>query len=440
MKELFSKGATFAKNNPGIIYSMILLFLIPLAIFLNTFYILKLFQKNIDTINHSKVVLAEDIANLATQNYSEDSDKLNNLISRTMAKNEEIRQFEFLTRDPEKESFKVIASSEEEAIGKDTAEIQNILAWNQNEGIAFLGTDGQSRVWKITKILNNETGEKIGLVSMAVSLDLSDQLIDSTINRSYFVLFITIFAVLLLVINNSRLFGYAFAVSKMKEVDKMKDDFISMASHELRSPLTAIKGYLDLADENKNPENEQHMKNIKISVERLDVLVEDVLEISKLEGNRIPFEITSFNPQAIIQKSVEGMRLQAEQKGLALEYSASVLPEIKADKDRLEQILINLLSNAMKYTIKGKIEVLTETKEKEFLVTIADTGVGISAENMKNLFQKFYRIKNEETKSAIGTGLGLWITRELAKKMNGDISVESIEGVGSHFTLHLPLA
>jgi signal transduction histidine kinase len=357
-----------------------------------------------------------------------------------MAKNEEILQFEFLTRDPEKESFKVVASSEEEAIGKDTAEIQNILAWNQNEGIAFLGTDGQSRVWKITKILNNETGEKIGLVSMAVSLDLSDQLIDSTINRSYFVLFITIFAVLLLVTNNSRLFGYAFAVSKMKEVDKMKDDFISMASHELRSPLTAIKGYLDLADENKNPENEQHMKNIKISVERLDVLVEDILEISKLEGNRIPFEITAFNPQTIIQKSVEGMRLQAEQKGLALEYSASVLPEIKADKDRMEQILINLLSNAMKYTVKGKIEVLTETKEKEFLVTIAYTGVGISAENMKNLFQKFYRIKNEETKSAIGTGLGLWITRELAKKMNGDISVESIEGVGSHFTLHLPLA
>lgn len=419
---------------------MVLLVLIPIAIFLNTFYILKLFQKNIDTINHSKVVLAEDIANLATQSYSEDSEKLNDLIFRTMAKNEEIRQFEFLAKDQEKENFKIIASSEEENIGKDATELQNILAWNQNEGIAFLGTDGRSRVWKITKILNNEMGEKIGLVSMAVSLDLSDKLIDSTINRSYLILFITIFAVLLLVINDSRLFGYAFTISKIKEVDKMKDDFISMASHELRSPLTAIKGYLDLATENKNTENERYMKNIKISVERLDMLVEDILEISRLEGNRIPFEITAFNPQAIIQKSIEGIRLQAQQKGLELEYSAPIIPEIKADKDRLEQILVNLLSNALKYTAKGKIEVLTEIKEKEFLITVADTGIGISADNINNLFQKFYRIKNEETKSIAGTGLGLWITRGLARKMNGDITVESIEGVGSHFTLHLPLA
>jgi len=445
MRELFEKSLTFIKSNPGIIYSLFLLILIPLAIFLNTFYILKSFQKNIDTITHSKVVLAEDIINVSTQSYSKESPKLEDLINRVMIKNDEVKQFEFLNMNQEGDSFKIIASSEQSNVGKDTTEVQNILAWNQNEGIAFLGSDGQGRVWKITKILNDESGKKAGLVSLAISLDYSDKLIDATINKSYLILILTILVILLLVANNTRLFGYVLSFNRIKEVDKMKDNFISMASHELRSPLTAIKGYVELVtDRNKDTMDEEsarYIKNINSSVDRLNSLVTDILEISKIEGNRIPFEITTFNPQSIIQKISEDMKFQASQKGLSIEYlSPSELPEIKADKARVEQILVNLVSNAIKYTTKGKVEISTKEKGKELLVTVADTGVGISAEEIENLFEKFYRIKNTETANVVGTGLGLWIARGLARKMNGDITVESIKGVGSHFTFHLPLA
>jgi signal transduction histidine kinase len=89
--------------------------------------------------------------------------------------------------------------------------------------------------------------------------------------------------------------------------------------------------------------------------------------------------------------------------------------------------------------MKGKVQILTEATKKELLITVADTGLGISAQDIANLFEKFYRVKSDETKDIIGTGLGLWIAREIARKMKGDITVESIKGVGSHFTLHLPL-
>jgi signal transduction histidine kinase len=101
---------------------------------------------------------------------------------------------------------------------------------------------------------------------------------------------------------------------------------------------------------------------------------------------------------------------------------------------------VNLIGNAIKYTPKGSVSVNARKKDKEYLITVADTGFGISAEDQKRLFQKFSRIQNKNTQTITGTGLGLWITHELAEKMGGTITVESIEGVGSHFTLHLPLA
>ncbi|MFA6376701.1 MAG: HAMP domain-containing sensor histidine kinase, partial [Candidatus Paceibacterota bacterium] len=139
--------------------------------------------------------------------------------------------------------------------------------------------------------------------------------------------------------------------------------------------------------------------------------------------------------------SVEEMRSQAIQKNLVLEYEPPMAPvAIRADLNRVKQVVVNLIGNALKYTDKGNVKVSVAAKKDDLLITVADTGVGISSEEQANLFQKFYRVKTEKTKNIIGTGLGLWITMETVKRMKGKITVESIEGVGSHFTVHLPLA
>jgi len=274
---------------------------------------------------------------------------------------------------------------------------------------------------------------------------VGNALVQKTIYNSYWILTIIVLTVVLLVSNQGRLFGYALTVTRLKEIDKMKDMFISMASHELRTPLTAIKGYVGLLREKKDLQTDEQtshfLENISISANRLDDLVNDVLEVSRVEGNRLPMEIIELDPADIIAQSVDEMKTKAEAMGLALKYEPLGAPVIiRADKDRLKQVLINLIGNAVKYTLKGSIDVSVKTKGKELLITVADTGIGMSAESQANLFQKFYRIQNEQTKNVTGTGLGLWITREIVKKMDGSISVESIEGVGSHFTVHFPIA
>jgi signal transduction histidine kinase len=270
-------------------------------------------------------------------------------------------------------------------------------------------------------------------------------LINKTIHNSYWVLIFTIAIVLLFVSNQARLFGYALMVTRLKEVDEMKDMFISMASHELRSPLGAIKGYIDFLKDKKevlaDEESRYYIENIESSVNRLSGLVSDMLEVSRLEGNRMPIEIVKVNVDKIINEVVGEIKSQAIQKGLELNLKFSESnPFIMADSNRLKQVLVNLIGNSIKYTLEGSVTITTLVKNKELGIVIADTGIGISSENQTNLFGKFYRIQNDKTKNIIGTGLGLWITAEIVKRMKGRISVESIEGVGSHFTVYLPLA
>ncbi|PIP22932.1 MAG: hypothetical protein COZ91_02465 [Candidatus Nealsonbacteria bacterium CG_4_8_14_3_um_filter_39_7] len=443
MNNIFSNAISFIKENLSITYSLFLVILIPVAFFINSYLINSNYEKNIDKIMQKKAVLVENTINTLIQNQFSDMPAIQSSIDRIMNDNKEIISLSILKPQEGGEEFEIIASGNKNIIGqKQEGQTQNLLAWNNPEGIAFLDRGNDGRFWEVTKSLSDISGKKIGLIDMSFSLKESDALINKTINDSNLILILTILFVILLIANQARLLGYVLTVTKLKEVDKMKDMFISMASHELRSPLTAIKGYLDLLKTEKDAAMVGHyIENISLSAQRLNNLVEDVLEVSRIEGNRLPIEMTIFDPGPIISQSLEEMRSSAMQKGLALNYvSPQTVLQIKADQDRFKQVLVNLISNAIKYTEKGAISVSVVVKKDKFLITVADTGIGMSSEDQANLFQKFYRIKNDYTKNVIGTGLGLWITLELIKRMQGKITVESIEGVGSHFTVHLPLA
>ncbi|MFZ2192993.1 MAG: HAMP domain-containing sensor histidine kinase [Candidatus Moraniibacteriota bacterium] len=447
MNESIKKIIDFIRNNPSILYSLILIIFIPIAIALNTFIISNNFQKNIDVIIQKKAVLVENIINTSLQNKLSNQEKLQLLIEEIKKENNEISYLAIIRPNQEKEEFTIIASTKTEDINSNLVDIkknQALLAWNNKEGIAFLDGNNKERFWNITKYLKDESGKKTALISLSFSLVESDNLINSTINNSYVILILTILIVILLVANHTRLFSYAISLEKLKEVDKMKDVFISMASHELRSPLTAIQGYIELFKDKHikgiDLESQRYLNNISISIKRLGSLVSDMLEVSRLEGNRIPINLSSIDTQKIISESIEELKFSADEKKLKLKYTPlKDIPNALADPERTKQIIINLLSNAIKYTPKGKVDLTTKIAKKELLITVADTGMGISPEEQAKLFQKFYRIQTDETKNIIGTGLGLWITRELARKMNGDITLESMSGVGSRFTLHLPI-
>lgn len=442
MKHLFSSGLTFVRENPRIIYSLILLVFVPAAFFFNTYSLISSMEKDIDRITQRKAVLAEKIINSMVSEIMDDQELLQRRVSGLISENPEIQSLAILRPEGDASRFRVIASSESETLNQTTEDIQYVLAWNKTEGIAFLASDEHGRFWRVTRLLTDSIGNKVGLVALTFSLRDSDALIENTVNRSYFILLITVVIVLLLVSNQARLFGYVLTLNKLKEVDEMKDNLVSMASHELRSPLTAIRGYLELLEEKHmdlDDEAKKYFQNISTSVDRLNILVKDMLEVSRLEGNRVPLVLTELDPIATINQSVEELRSQAMQKGLKLDVLDLESSKVRADESRLKEILVNLIGNAIKYTPHGSVSVSAKVKEKRYLITVADTGLGISAEDQKKLFQKFVRIQNKNTREITGTGLGLWITFALAERMGGTITVESIEGVGSHFTLHLPL-
>ncbi len=242
---------------------------------------------------------------------------------------------------------------------------------------------------------------------------------------------------------------------RAETADHIKSAFLATMSHELRTPLNSIIGFTGillqgLAGE-LNPEQTKQLGMVRTSARHLLALVNDVLDISKIEAGQLEIAAQEFDLHASIRKVVESVSPQVESKGLLM--GLQIAPEIGSmmgDERRVEQILLNLLSNAIKFTDEGRVELKAEIVSElpsaigeeigpVVRIIVSDTGVGIKAEHLQNLFQPFFQIDSGLARVHDGTGLGLVISRRLAHLMNGEIAVESELGNGSTFTLILPL-
>jgi PAS domain S-box-containing protein len=227
-------------------------------------------------------------------------------------------------------------------------------------------------------------------------------------------------------------------------VDRMKSDFVSIVSHELRTPLTSVKGYLDLvlmgAAGPTNKQQESFLKIARDNADRLHALVSDLLDISRIESGRMELDVQVVSFPEIVEQVASGLWKEFEDRGLRLRLDVpSDLPEIFGDPDRISQILMNLLSNAYKYTNEGGATLEVEAVKGALLVTVRDTGVGIAREDLEELFTPFFRAEDRAVRQQTGTGLGLSITRSLVEMHGGEIWVQSTPGEGSLFGFTLPL-
>lgn len=227
------------------------------------------------------------------------------------------------------------------------------------------------------------------------------------------------------------------------EVEQMKQELISIATHELRTPITGIKGYLDMilaGDAGEIPaEAKEMLEEITKINQRLADLVDDLLNVGRIEQGRIEMRPIPMDIVKLIEEVIKELQIQAKEKNLELRFEKHEMEKVKADPERTRQILINLVGNAIKYTEHGSVTVALGKNEHEVIVAVEDTGMGISREGQKNLFEKFYRVKTDKTRQITGTGLGLWITKQLVEKQGGKIWVESAEGKGSTFHFSLPI-
>jgi two-component system phosphate regulon sensor histidine kinase PhoR len=233
-------------------------------------------------------------------------------------------------------------------------------------------------------------------------------------------------------------------ISHLKELDKMKSEFIAMVAHELRAPIAAVEQQLTvilnkMAGE-VTPKQEHLLSRAKERTKGLLTLIKDLLDLSKIEAGKMVQYKEPLSLQEVIQRVVDLMWAEAEAKKLDLQFSApSETPLISADRNSMEGIFTNLISNAIKYTPEGGKVWVTLGDEGGFVkATVSDTGIGIKKEDLPRIFDKFYRVKTTETRQIVGTGLGLSIVKSIVDAHLGSISVESEDGGGTIFTVSFP--
>lgn len=230
-----------------------------------------------------------------------------------------------------------------------------------------------------------------------------------------------------------------------KEIDEKNKEFISVATHELRTPLTSIIGYLSMAYEDMGDRLDSAVKPLVAQAHngtvRLRDLVNDMLDVARLEGGRTEFKIVPVDIKAAIERIVDSLQVVAKEKPVTLNYNNSLAAKVMADEAHLGIILNNFVSNAIKYNRSGgTVTVSHVPKDDKLVISVADTGLGIPEDQKTHMFEKFFRVDNADRKNIVGTGLGMYITKQYVLTMGGEVWFESVHGKGTTFHFTLPLA
>jgi two-component system phosphate regulon sensor histidine kinase PhoR len=230
-----------------------------------------------------------------------------------------------------------------------------------------------------------------------------------------------------------------YDITELKNLEQMKKDFVANMSHELRTPLTAIKGFVETLEEEEEIKNVQYLEIIKRHTDRLMNIVNDLLVLSELEQTSRALVIENVNLVSLAENILKVFEQGEKEKGIQLKLVAEKdLKIIQADPFKLEQMFINLLDNAIKYTERGEVSITLTQIDSKSVIEIQDSGIGIPSSHLLRIFERFYVVDKSRSKKLGGTGLGLSIVKHIVLLHGGTIDVESSQGMGTKFTIILP--
>lgn len=437
-----------SRQRRELLYSIFLILLIPAMMIGSTVWLTSQVRDNFDLELRRKANLANELLTvqvsgiLANNTAASAKPLVQALIEQARVAAPELDVITISVAD--RGDLRILSSSITGESGTLDETPQSHFAVEQRQAVASLvSTDeGNTRQWLVATPVISRSGTMLGVISSRVSLEAADAAMSQTLRNSFIVLGIMVTVVILLLLNHFRFVEYSELFRKQKELDQLKDDFISIATHELKAPMSVIKGYISMSLEAKLPKATADMLQIALDqTDRLARLVKDLLDVSRLEQGRTKFTITTFAVAPLISTLVDTYQAKATAKGLELLYTPLPdMPAVTADADRAQEIYTNLIDNAIKYSVKGTVTVTHALTDTSVITTVRDTGIGMTPEEQSHLFTRFYRAKNDDTAKIEGTGLGLWIIRQYAERMGGSITVESSKGVGTSFIVALPKA
>src|SRR3989344_8890030 len=229
-------------------------------------------------------------------------------------------------------------------------------------------------------------------------------------------------------------------------IKSIQSDFVTIASHQLRTPLSAIKWYAEILLSGRqgalNKKQTDHLQEIYRSNERAINLVNDLLDVSRIQEGQIHLEVRPIRIEKVIEEVVDNYNTLIKSSKVNVDFQIvnGPLPEVEADQDKIKRVVMNLLSNAIKYTpAGGRIQMILEKSKHYITVSVVDSGVGIPKEDESKIFEKFFRSQNVIKLAPDGTGLGLYIAKSLVEAMGGKIGFDSEEGKGTTFHFTIPL-
>lgn len=429
------RGLGVIKSNSRFMLVGMLVFIFPLLFVWVTQSFFVTANNNIDTTEKRRTGMIHDSIISILKNTTAETDLLNSHISSIIAAdNDDISEITVFSKTDE--SLLVLASNKPDDIGNKK---------DFPENFRDVALDFQMREFlidkkRIVQALSSVTVENINYYILTEQ-DLTQ--IYSVINyrqqQSYEVLTVIFLFLIALAYWLNRQVNWEKHHAYLAQQVKERDLFTNMIAHEFRTPLTAIKGYASFLQEAKSLSQEEmgFVGNIRTASERLVILVNDFLEVSRLQSGKLQIERTETDVRSVVSNVTQDLQKLAHDKNLSLTYNAPDLPVILlTDPIRLTQVLTNMVSNAIKYTEKGGVELEVTDTRAGVTIRIKDTGTGISAEDQRKLFTPFTRVGGVDQSNITGTGLGMWITQQLVTLLGGTVGIESIKGVGTHVVIN----
>jgi two-component system phosphate regulon sensor histidine kinase PhoR len=243
--------------------------------------------------------------------------------------------------------------------------------------------------------------------------------------------------------NSRGAMGVFFNITRLERLERVRQEFLSNVSHELRTPLTAIIAFVETLEDGAMEERESNRRFLAIirkNAERMHNLIDDILELSAIEAGMVRVEVEAVRLNALVNDVLTALTSRAQARAVTLKNEVAAQAIVYADARRLEQMLTNLVHNAIKFNREnGSVTIRHERTERD-RISIVDTGDGIPPEHVKRIFERFYRVDRARSRELGGTGLGLAIVKHLARAHNGEVSVQSTPGEGSTFVIELPAA
>ena len=421
------------------LFVLMLLCILPVLFLYSGQQFLTAGKSNQDTLQKERIGMLDD-AFVSVMNADKfDATALQKEVVRIATLNQDIVDFRIVHF--EKGEYIPIAAADASVIGVPEKDIDlyRSATVQPDQSIIFPIQDNTGRYWLVYRAVQVDDGS-FYYIYTKLSLVNIDNVFAQREHTAFFSLFFVYLFIILLAYWHIKLTDYRYLYIKVQKANEMKDLFTNMIAHELRAPLTAIRGYASmLIEKPSSPEEEKYARRIKESAERLLAIVNDLLDVARIQSGKLSVEKEQFDASEVIISVTDELHVSAEEKTIQLVHTGTVDTHLViGDRRRLHQALTNLVSNAIKYTQQGAIEISISETLRATEIRVKDTGMGISSDDQRKLFAPFFRVQSDDVSQITGTGLGMWITKQLIELMSAKIDVESIKGVGTHVVITLP--